>query len=89
MRAAFVALLLLAGCAEPPEVPNQRATPDLCGASGLQGLIGQPGDVVARMTLPKGTRVIAADSAITSDLRRERLNIELDAKGRVQRIACF
>ena len=89
MRAALVALLLLTGCAEQAAPPAKPAAPDLCGAAGLQGLIGQPGDVVARMTLPKGTRVIAADSAITTDLRRERLNIELDAKGRVQSVACF
>ena len=78
--------LLLAGCVAPEgAVPSDAAA---CGAERLQGLVGQSGDVLARMTLPEGTRIIGPDTAVTMDYRPDRLNIDLDAAGRITRVHC-
>ncbi|MEF3047906.1 I78 family peptidase inhibitor [Pseudotabrizicola sp. L79] len=80
--------LLLAGCVAPEgpdRVPPERGA---CGAGELQGLVGQSGDVLARMTLPEGTRIIGPVTAVTMDYRPDRLNIDLDAAGRITRVHC-
>jgi hypothetical protein len=88
MKKLVVLALVLAGCvAEGPdtgELPDE----DACGASGLQGLIGQPRSVLAAMTLPAPTRVIEPGMAVTMDYSPARLNIELDEAGTIIRVAC-
>ena len=37
---------------------------------------------------PRGTRLIAPNSAVTQDYREERLNVEVDAKGVITGIRC-
>lgn len=68
----------------PDPAPNARA----CGAAGLRGLVGQPRSVLAAMNLVAGTRVIEPGMAITEDYRETRLNIDLDAQGRIARLWC-
>ncbi len=87
----FVLLALLTGCVEPaaPARPPQPSVPDSCGAAGLQGLVGQPKSVLARMNLPRDSRVIGPDQAVTMDFRPDRLNIETDRDGRIARIGCY
>jgi hypothetical protein len=80
---AAVAVLALAGCVMAEE-PDGNA----CGAAGMQGLVGQDRAVLAAMTLPVGTRVITPDMAITEDYSTQRLNIDLDAAGRISRVWC-
>lgn len=88
MKKLVVLAVALAGCVT--EGPDGGALPDgdACGASALQGLIGQPRSVLAAMTLPEPTRVIEPGMAVTMDYSPARLNIELDDAGRITRVAC-
>lgn len=84
---ALTAATMLAACEPlPPETP---AAQDECGASGYQGLVGQPRSVLGAMTFPLGTRIIGPDDAVTADFRPERLNIEYGRNGRIDKIACY
>lgn len=82
-------LLVLAACVEPAEQPATNPDTDACQASQYQGLIGQPRSVLADMTFPAGTRIIDQGDAITMDFRHDRLNIEVSANGRIDKIGCF
>lgn len=89
--ALLLPLLFLTGCVQPEAtvVPPAGAAQDQCGAARLQGLIGQPKAVLSRMELPKNTRIIGPDQAVTMDFRVERLNIETDRSQRISRIGCY
>lgn len=78
--------LLLAGCvaAGPPAAVG----PDACHASELQGLVGQPGAVLATMRLGQPLRVIRFGMAVTMDYDPARLNISLDRQERIERVNC-
>jgi hypothetical protein len=80
---AAVAALTLGACV--PEVVPDR---NVCGAAGMQDLLGQDRSVLAAMTLPAGTRVITPGMAITEDYSARRLNIDIGADGRIQRLWC-
>ncbi|MFT4013906.1 MAG: I78 family peptidase inhibitor [Paracoccus sp. (in: a-proteobacteria)] len=80
-------VVLLAACSVPSE--PSKPDHDLCGASRLQGLVGQPKAVLARMELPKGTRVIGPSQAVTMDFRPTRLNVETGPDQRIARIGCY
>ncbi|MDO5647679.1 I78 family peptidase inhibitor [Paracoccus sp. (in: a-proteobacteria)] len=86
---AFLAAALTLAACDP--VTTAPAEPDLktCGADGLQGLVGQPREAVARMSFPIGTRLIGPDDAVTSDFRPDRLNIETGRSGRIERVGCY
>lgn len=95
VRPALALVAVLAGCvaevppSRPPVLPPVLPPgPDACGASGMQGLIGQDRAVLAAMTLPLGSRVIAPGMAITEDYSPQRLNLDLDARGRITRVWC-
>ena len=87
----LVPVLTLAACVEMEPVSPMPAEPDndACKASSYQGLAGQPRSVLGTMMLPAGTRVIEAGDPVTADFRADRLNIEIDASGRIGRIACY
>lgn len=90
MRAVviFPAVLALAACvAEPPE-PFMPDTESLCGAGALQTLVGQPASVLETITFAGPTRVLRPGMAATTDYREDRLNIEVDARERIARVAC-
>lgn len=55
---------------------------------GLQDLVGRDRAVLAAMTLPVGRRVIAPGMAVTEDYSAQRLNLDLDARGRIARVWC-
>ena len=80
--APVVLALALAGCV--PAEPQQNA----CGAEGMQHLVGKDQSVLAAMTLPAGTRVITPGMAVTEDYSASRLNIDLDAQGRITGLWC-
>lgn len=89
--------LVLAGCTStaPQDAAPQGFTD--CGASQLQGKIGQPvigstaedtmvGGVIARS---KGdVRVIAPGQAVIQNFSENRLNLETDAAGNLVRVTC-
>lgn len=81
---------VLAGCVPVEQPPIDPGLPpaDACGAPGLQGLVGQDRRVLASMTFPSPTRVIEPGMAVTMDYNPTRLNIELDAGGRIIRVTC-
>ncbi|MDP3198142.1 I78 family peptidase inhibitor [Tabrizicola sp.] len=62
--------------------------PTACGAAGMQDLVGRDQAVLAAMTFPAGTRLIGPDTAVTEDYRPDRLNIDIDAGGRITRLWC-
>lgn len=86
----IAALLLLGACVQQPVQLPEPVPPsaDACGASVLQGLVGQGGSVLAAMRLPDGTRIIRPGMAVTMDYRPDRLNIDLDEQDRITRVHC-
>ena len=86
----LVPVLALTACVEPmPVTPGVPPDTDHCGASGMQGLVGQPRSVLATMLLPAGSRVINPGDAVTMDFRPDRLNIEIGTDGRIAKIGCY
>ena len=83
-------LLALAACVPVPPDPVPPTLPpdDACGAPGLQGLVGQPRRVLETMKFGVPVRVIEPGMAVTMDYNPARLNIELDAAGRIIRVTC-
>ena len=86
---ALVPLLALAACVQPAAAPPAQPDTDLCKASALQGLVGQPKSVLTTMLLPAGTRVIGPGDAVTMDFRPDRMNVEIGADGRIAKIGCY
>lgn len=82
------ALALAAACTatEPPLPPAPDA--DACGAAALQGLVGQPAAVLETMRFAGPVRIIRPGMAVTLDYSAERLNIGIDASGRITRVVC-
>ena len=92
MKPVFaLAALLTIGCAtanqEPP--PGEGG----CDATGLNGLTGRPasqelGAEALRRSGARTVRWIRPGDAVTMDYRSDRLNISLDAAGRVEGFNC-
>lgn len=84
--------LLLGACvpAEPagPPAADPGGQADACGASRLQGLVGQPETVLATMRFTQTLRVVHPGTAVTMDYSPFRLNILIDATGRIERVSC-
>lgn len=59
-----------------------------CGADGVQSLLGQDKSVLAGMRFSQPLRVISPGMAVTMDYSPARLNIDLDALGRIIRVHC-
>jgi len=77
---------------EEPQVPEHGA--GTCNPAPAQDLIGrQRSDAVGaeamRRSGAKTLRWIAPDSVYTQDLRQDRINIDVDARGRITRLRCF
>jgi hypothetical protein len=91
MRALAIALLAVAAACTPVELRQPPAT--RCAADGLGDLIGKRasdarGDVLLKRSGARTLRWIAPDSAVTMDLRDDRLNVHVDGKGRIERLRC-
>lgn len=82
---ALVALTALGACQISAAVPD---TPDACGASRLQGLIGGP--LPATIAAPGPVRVYAQHDPVTMDHNDRRLNVVLDSatRSRIVAITC-
>lgn len=70
------------------DAPAALPEADACGASGLQGLVGQPASVLASMTFAMPVRVIRPGMPVTTDYIPARLNIALDEAGKIRRVTC-
>ena len=86
------ALLLLTACQPTFPTPGSPLPPEPapgdCGASAMQGFVGQPESVLAATTFAVPIRIIHPGDAITMDYSPTRLNFEIDARGRIARIFC-
>ncbi|MGJ8617009.1 MAG: I78 family peptidase inhibitor [Sulfitobacter sp.] len=58
-----------------------------CNAANWQDLVGQPEAAVHSVL--GNLRIIRDGEPVTADFNPNRLNAEIDAKGHVQRFACY
>jgi len=85
---------LIAGCVAvfPVPLPKGQVKPapsaDACGAAGRQGLVGQPEAVLKPMRFAQPVRVVHPGQPVTMDHAATRLNIDIDAKGRISALHC-
>lgn len=92
MKPAIVALALLTlACTTTPS--DDAAPAGACRTEGLQSLIGQEatselGAQAMRISGARALRWIRPGDAVTMDYSPTRLNVNLDAAGRVERFAC-
>jgi hypothetical protein len=90
--ALILPLVALAACVPvapaPAPLPVERPVVDACGAAELQDLVGQPQGVASAITFAVPVRIIQPNSAVTMDLREDRLNVEVGADGNIARIFC-
>ena len=94
--AAGALIMAMAGCASVPpaeaeEVPVRGA--GTCNAAKVQGLIGRAlseglGKEALRLAGARTLRWIPKGAMVTMDYREDRVNLHLDGKGKVVRIAC-
>ena len=99
---AVAALLALAACAsEAPtyrdlervgrEYEDQGVSPlaDRGASCGANQHTARVGTAIADWTPPAGARVIRPGTPVTRDFRRERLNVIVDAEGRITSLECY
>jgi hypothetical protein len=92
MRAALAALAL-AGCATIATPPPPSAPSGECRADSLGDLVGRPADAALgadalRRSFALRLRWIRPGDMVTMDYSAQRLNVHLDAQGRVDHFAC-
>lgn len=98
---AIAALSLLAACATPSREPAPSAPPPpaagaevgACRGADAEYGVGRAYTDALGVELQgkagaKGLRVIRPGQAVTMDFRDDRLNVELDAAGKVKRVSC-
>ena len=92
MKPVFaLAALLTIGCATTDQ--ESSPPPEGCDATGLADLTGRPasqelGAEALRRSGARTVRWIRPGDAVTMDYRSDRLNISLDAAGRVEGFNC-
>jgi len=91
---SLIAAALLFGCTSVPPEDVPVAGAGACNAARVQDLVGrQRSDAIeadaVRRSGSKTLRWIGPDTAYTMDLREDRLNIDVDANGRITRLRCF
>lgn len=59
-----------------------------CGADSRQNLVGTLAASLDQSTLPKLSRIINHNSAVTMDYRQDRLNVYVNESGKVERVSC-
>ncbi|WP_226467449.1 I78 family peptidase inhibitor [Luteimonas panaciterrae] len=79
--------------AAAPANPDDANAPGDCNANAVQSYVGQDASdatlgAIRSATGAKRDRVIKPGDAVTMDYSSARLNIELDEKGKIVRIAC-
>lgn len=91
MRILAVAMLLAAGCATAQETPVRGA--GKCDPAKAQRLLGRPatpklGAQALRLTGAASLRWIRPGDVVTMDYREGRVNLHLDGRDRVKKVAC-
>jgi len=97
MRAVPIAVLLASAACTPVEMRGETpAAPPVaaaCNADSLGELVGKRAsdaraDVMQTRSGARTLRWIAPNTAMTMDFRPDRLNVYVDAKGRIERFTC-
>ncbi len=92
MKALLALALLLPACAtaqgEQPMIPEPA-----CRAESASSLVGRPGtaalaEEARRMSGARVVRVLHPGDIVTMEFRGDRLNVHLDAAGKIERIVC-
>ena len=90
-------MLMAIGCAPAAPLGESEAIPATgggrCNAAPVQQLVGRPftaqlGEEARNRSGAVRIRSIRPGDAVTMDYREDRLNIHLDAQGRIVRLAC-
>ena len=70
--------------------PSAASMPgaDACSAEQYQGLVTQNEVALSTMAFPHTVRVFHPGDAVTKDLRLDRMNIHVDANGRITAVDC-
>ena len=97
-KAALLATPLIAACSTMPppaiEPPVRGESPGYtCSEAGLESFVGQQAtaEIGAEILRQSGARVlrwIPEGSAVTLDLRYDRVNIKLDRQNRIETVTC-
>jgi hypothetical protein len=89
---ALLTPVILASCVQPTLVPIEPIVGvemiKTCGAADLQDLVGRSAKVLETMRFGSEVRIIRPGMAVTMDYREDRLNIEIDDKETIARVAC-
>lgn len=91
MRRWIAVLGLVAGVSACMAQQDQGAPKQLgpeCSAAGLQSLVGGAESQLAAVDLKPPVRMLRPGMAMTMDYSPSRLNVEIDAKGKIVRIFC-
>ena len=87
-----LAVTAVAGCVTVPAPAlalKAAPAPDSgCAAGSLQGLVGQPREVLAGVTVIGPMRVVPPNGRVTMDFVPNRVNIALDAAGIITAVTC-
>jgi len=85
--AGLCALVAVAGC-DGQQVQDMDPQMDACQAPTYQGLVGRPESALAGVLFAVPVRVIRPGEAVTQDFSQSRVNISIDAAGRIAGVAC-
>ena len=97
MKIVLVAALLASAACTPVEMrdetPAAAPVESACNADALGDLVGKRAsdaraDVMQTRSGARTLRWIAPNTATTKDFRVDRLNVYVDAKGRIERFTC-
>ncbi|MEG8017386.1 I78 family peptidase inhibitor [Sphingomonas sp. LR55] len=97
MRIVLVAALAATAACTPIEMrgetPAAAPVATACNADSLGDLVGKRAsdaraDVMQTRSGSRTLRWIAPNTAVTMDFRADRLNVYVDAKGRIERFTC-
>jgi Peptidase inhibitor I78 family len=83
--------LVLMACVPPEPKPDDPVDPvplHACGASDLQGLVGQSAKVLDTIRFGQTTRIIRPGMAVTMDFVANRLNIWIAEGDVIARVTC-
>lgn len=97
MRIVLVTALAATAACTPVEMrgetPAAAPVATACNADSLGDLVGKRAsdaraDVMQTRSGSRTLRWIAPNAAVTMDFRADRLNVYVDAKGRIERFTC-
>lgn len=92
MRALLALALALSACTTQPG-PQPMIPEPACRAESANSLIGRPNgaalvEQARQMSGAATVRVLNPGDVVTMEFRGDRLNVHLDADGKIERISC-